>query len=61
MDNDSQMRALLLHCAGPDVQDIFMYLQDVGTTYKAAMDALTILNLRRMLYLRGMSFVKLCK
>ena len=38
MDNDSQMRALLLHCAGPDVQDIFMHLQDVGTTYKAAMD-----------------------
>ena len=39
-DNDSQMRALLLHCAGPDVQDIFMHLQDVGTTYKTAMDAL---------------------
>ena len=39
-DNDSQMRALLLHCAGPDVQDIFMHLQGVGTTYKAAMDAL---------------------
>ena len=39
-DSDSQMRALLLHCAGPDVQDIFMHLQDVGTTYKAAMDAL---------------------
>ena len=34
------MRALLLHCAGPDVQDIFMHLQDVGTTYKAAMGAL---------------------
>ena len=29
-DNDSQMRALLLHFAGPDVQDIFMHLQDVG-------------------------------
>ena len=39
-DNDSQMRALLAHCAGPDVQDIFMNLEDVGTTYKAAMDAL---------------------
>ena len=38
--NDSQMRALLLHCAGPDLQDIFMHLQDVGTTYAAAMDAL---------------------
>ena len=34
------MRALLLHCAGTDVQDIFMHLQDVGTTYKAAMGAL---------------------
>ena len=34
------MQALLLHCAGPDVQDIFMHLQDVGTTYKTAMDAL---------------------
>ena len=30
-DNDSQMRALLLH---------FIYLEDVGTTYKAEMDAL---------------------
>ena len=39
-DNDSQMRALLLHFAGPDVQDIFMHLEDVGTIYKAAMDAL---------------------
>ena len=39
-DNDSQMRALLFHCAGPDVQDIFMHLEDVGTTHKAAMDAL---------------------
>ena len=39
--NDSQMRALLPHCAGPDVQNIFMHLEDVGTTYKAAMDALT--------------------
>ena len=39
-DNDSQMRALLLRCAGPDVQDIFMHLEDVGTTYKAAMHAL---------------------
>ena len=39
-DNNSQMRALLLHCVGPDVQDIFMHLQDVGTTYKTAMDAL---------------------
>ena len=48
-DNDSQMRAIQLHWAGPDVQDIFMHLENVGTTYKAA----TTLNLRRMLYLRG--------
>ena len=34
------MRASLLHRGGPDVQDIFMHLEDVGTTYKAAMDAL---------------------
>ena len=39
--NDSQMGALLLHCAGPDVQNIFMHLEDVVTTCKAAMDALT--------------------
>ena len=38
--NDSQIRGLLLHCARPDVQDIFTHLEDVGTTYKAAMDAL---------------------
>ena len=25
-NNDSKMRALLLHCAEPDVQDIFMHL-----------------------------------
>ena len=36
VDNDSQMQALLLHGAGPDAQDIFMHLEDVGTTYKAA-------------------------
>ena len=39
-DNDSQMWALLFHCAGPDIQDIFMHLEDVGTTRKATMDAL---------------------
>ena len=39
-ENDSQMQALLLHCARPNVQDIFMHLQDIGTTYKAAMDVL---------------------
>ena len=40
IDNDSQMRTLLLHCAGPDVQDIFIHVEDAGTTYNAAMDAL---------------------
>ena len=39
-DNDSQMRALLLHRAKPDVKDIFMHLENVGTTGKAEMDAL---------------------
>ena len=34
------MQALLLHCAGPDVQGIFMHLEDVGMTYKVAMDTL---------------------
>ena len=40
MDNHSQMRALLLHSSEPDVQDIFMHLENVGETCKAAMDAL---------------------
>ena len=39
-DTDSQRQTFLLHSAGADVQDNFMHLQDVGTTYKAAMDAL---------------------
>ena len=38
-DNDSQMQALLLHCAMPDVQDIFMHLEEFVTTCKAAIDA----------------------
>ena len=38
-DNDLQIQALLLHCAGPDGQGNFMHLSDVGTTCKAAMDA----------------------
>ena len=38
-DNDSQMQALLLHCAEPDVQAIFMHLENLDTTYKAAMNA----------------------
>ena len=36
----SKMRALLLQCAGSGVLDIFMHLEDAGTTYKATMDAL---------------------
>ena len=36
----SQMRALLLHFAGLDVQDIFMHLEDADMTYMTAMDAL---------------------
>ena len=39
-DNNSQMRALLLHYAGPDVKDIFMHLENTGTTFKAAVDAI---------------------
>ena len=39
-DNDSQMRASLLHCAGPDVQDNFYAFRRRGTTCKAAIDAL---------------------
>lgn len=38
-DDHSQMRALLLHCAKPDVHNIFMHLQDAGTTYKVVIDA----------------------
>ena len=33
---DGQKRALLLHCAGLDVQDIFETLSEVGTTYREA-------------------------
>ena len=40
MGSHSQMRALLLHSSGPDVQGIFMHLENVGATFKAAMDAL---------------------
>ena len=34
------MRAVLLHFAMLDLQDICIHLKDAGTTYKAAMDAL---------------------
>ena len=42
-DNKVQRRALLLHCAGPDVQDIFDVLADTGGAkdYQKAEDALT--------------------
>ena len=42
-DNKVQRRALLLHCAGPDVQDIFDVLPDTGGAkdYQKAEDALT--------------------
>ena len=38
---DNRKRALLLHLAGPTVQDIFATLSDTGTTYT---QALTVLN-----------------
>ena len=36
-----QKRQLLLHCAGPDVQDIFYTLTNTGDTYDTAKTALT--------------------
>lgn len=39
--DDNQKRALLLHCAGHDVQETFDTLSNTGTTYKQAVDALT--------------------
>ena len=38
---DNRKRALLLHLAGPSIQDIFATLSDTGTSY---MEALTALN-----------------
>ena len=38
---DEQKRALLLHVAGEEVQDLFETLQDTGTTYAEALGALT--------------------
>ena len=37
---DKQKRALLLHVAGEEVQDLFETLQDTGTTYAEALGAL---------------------
>ena len=33
-DDDWQLKALHLDCAGQDVQDSFVYLEETGTTYK---------------------------
>ena len=35
-----QKRALLLYCTGPDVQNIFMHLEEAVTICKASMDAI---------------------
>ena len=42
-DNKVQRRALLLHCAGSDVQDIFDVLAETGSAkeYEKAKEALT--------------------
>ena len=42
-DNKQRRRALLLHFAGPDVQDIFSTLPDTGNAknYKKAVEALS--------------------
>ena len=37
VSDDKQKRALLLHCAGPDVQDIFGTLSETGLTYDVAL------------------------
>jgi len=39
---DNRKRALLLHLAGPAVQDIFATLSDTGTTYTEAFTALNM-------------------
>ena len=41
MSNDARKRALLLHYAGPTVDEIFDTLEDTGTDYKTAADKLT--------------------
>lgn len=37
IESDTQKRALLLHCAGKDTQEIFKTLSDTGTTYAHAL------------------------
>ena len=39
---DTQKRALLLHCAGPNVQDIFGTLSNTGSEYAIALSKLNI-------------------
>ena len=39
---DTQKRALLLHCAGPNVQDIFGTLSNIGSEYAIALSKLNI-------------------
>ena len=41
INNDVQKCAVLLHCAGEEVQEIFETMADTGDTYKGAVDALT--------------------
>ena len=39
--HDGQKKQSLLHCAGPDTQDIYYTFQDMSTTYQATADALS--------------------
>ena len=39
--DDGQKKQLLLHCAGPDTQDIYYTFQDMPATYQATADALS--------------------
>ena len=62
-DNKVQRRALLLHCAGPDVQDIFDVLADTGSVkdYQKADDSLTILSHKLTLHMSSIYSEKWCK
>ncbi|KAL8562825.1 hypothetical protein ACOMHN_004517 [Nucella lapillus] len=39
--NDNQKKQLLLHCAGPDTQDIYYTFQDMPATFQETADALS--------------------
>lgn len=39
--NDGQKKQLLLHCAGPDTQDIYFTFPEEPPTYRATADALS--------------------